>query len=248
MRALVEAELHKLRTTRLLWGFLGASIAISLLGTLLNISVFAKLLPGLPLGTNAGLLALLANGGTGTALALAFGIAGVAAEYRHGTITSTFLATPLRSRVVAAKVLVHGLVGLVLGLSAALGAAAATFGYLAIKGVPIEVATSEVAWFLLGAVVATGLSGAFGAGLGWVMKGPVVALVFALVVEPILEPLFARWLPGAGRFLPTNALGSVAGRPLDEALPRWGGAAVYLLYVIALAGAGAYLAKRRDVT
>lgn len=248
MRALLGGELHKLRSTRLLWGFLLGTLAIAMLGTLLNISVFGKLLPGVSLGSSTGLLVLLANGAAGTSLALVLGVAGVTTEYRHGTIAPTFLVTPRRERVVVAKVLVHALAGVVLGVVGVATAAAGAFGWLAFHRIPMAVAPAEIATFLFGVIVATALSGAFGAGLGWVLKGPVVALVLALVVEPVIEPLVGEWLPGVGRYLPTAVLGTVAGHPGPQALSRWAGAGVYLLYVLALTGGGAYLARRRDAS
>lgn len=93
MSRLVASELFKLRTMRFTWGLLAGAVGLAGLGTALNISVFVKLLPGLDLGSEAGLHSLLANGANASILMVVLGIVAVAGEYRHGTIAQTFLVT-----------------------------------------------------------------------------------------------------------------------------------------------------------
>src|SRR4029078_12444640 len=50
--------------------------------------------------------------------ALILGVLVITWEYRHGTISQTFLVTPVRDRVLAAKLLVGGLAGAALVLPA----------------------------------------------------------------------------------------------------------------------------------
>src|SRR6266498_5937792 len=54
----------------------------------------------------------------GALFAALLGAMSITGEIRHGTIRPTFLVTPLRGRVVAAKVLASGLVGILFGLLA----------------------------------------------------------------------------------------------------------------------------------
>ena len=95
---LVGAELLKLVTAyRTILGIVLAQTAIVLLGTIVTVYDVAND-PRCPrpratsLGSNVLLFATL------------FGVLIATTEYRHGTITLTFLATPVRERVIAAKI------------------------------------------------------------------------------------------------------------------------------------------------
>lgn len=248
MIRLISTELLKLRTMRFTWGLVIGAVALAAAGTVLNISVFDKLLPGLDLGSEAGLHSLLSNGANGTTLVVVLGIVAVAGEYRHGTIAQTFLVTPRRGTVIVAKAVATALVGVAVGVATALVSAAVTFVWLGIRGIPVQLSAPAVALFLLGGVAGTALSGAFGVGLGTVLRGQVAAIVTAVVVEPLLEPLLAQWLPAVGRYLPTSALGALIGRTGSNLLSVWGGGVAYVTYALVLVGAGILLTNRRSIT
>jgi ABC-2 type transport system permease protein len=102
MTRLVQAELLKLwttRTARVLLGLTAAGTA----GLVTLVLAFAGR-PGQPtLGDDALRQLVAAPNGPLTLAALVLGVLGMAGEFRHGTATSTFLVTPARGRVVAAK-------------------------------------------------------------------------------------------------------------------------------------------------
>lgn len=248
MTRLIATELFKLRTMRFTWGLVVGAVALAGVGTILNISVFEKLLPGLDLGSEAGLHSLLGNGANGTILVLVLGIVAVAGEYRHGTIAHTFLVTPRRANVIVAKAIAAATVGAAIGVLTALISAAVTLAWLAARGTPVQLSASSIVLFLAGGVAGTALAGAFGAGVGALLRGQIAAIVIAVVVQPLLEPLIAQWLPTIGRYLPTSALGALIGGSGSNLLGVWSGGLVYALYALVLVGAGILVTNRRPIT
>ena len=73
----------------------------------------------------------------------------VTAEFRHKTLTPTFLATPRRGRVLFAKLAVGVLIGVVLGVIGILGAVAASAAFLAGFGLETGI-TSADTWTMFG--------------------------------------------------------------------------------------------------
>jgi len=110
---LLAAEWLKLRTTRLLYGMIPATVALSfaaVAGAVLAADNAAEL------ESTDGIRRVLSVTGTGAILVLVVGILISAGEYRHGTAADTFLTTPRRHRVVAAKLAVGAGVGLAAGV------------------------------------------------------------------------------------------------------------------------------------
>ena len=179
---------------------------------------------------------------------LLVGILAVTTEYRHRTVTTTFLATPRRGAVVAAKLAVaaalagaYAVLGMVVGLVAALprltGAAA------------IEVADGHVATTVGGAVLGTTLFAVAGVGIGALVRNQTVAVAGALVwflpaeniVGSVVGWPIARWLPG-------QAAASATGAGGGTLLPMAAGAALFAGYTAVATVAGTRLAVSRDVT
>ncbi len=118
MTALVRAELKKILSTRLWWGLLIGALAFSAVQALAT-AAFSGVEAGAGQPSMPGLESAEAVRSvyamsmfTGTYMfAMVLGITGMTGEYRYQTITATFLATPRRGRVVAAKMAAHLLVG-----------------------------------------------------------------------------------------------------------------------------------------
>jgi ABC-2 type transport system permease protein len=251
MIRLVRAELTKLATTRLIYGMAAAMAAFAVLTVVGNVIIAGE--QGDPLSAYslpvlvAGPVTLLSGA------ALLLGILGMAGEFRHQTVTQTFLVTPDRGRVVAAKLVAYPLAGIALTLTILAFTAAVAAGWLAATGITpslvgaVGVALGQV---LLGAVLAAGLCGLVGVGLAALVRNQVAALVgvavWALVVEGLLMSLlnapssWAKWLPSAAAGALTN--------PGGGHLSRLAGALLLAGYALALAVAGTRLVVRRDIT
>ena len=116
MKNLIHAELLKLRTTRMIYGLALAALALVGISAISAISAAGNSRGGPALNTAAGIRNVMAAGSAGSTLVLVIGILIMAGEFRHNTATSTFLISPHRGRVVAAKLAASALVGGALAL------------------------------------------------------------------------------------------------------------------------------------
>ena len=202
MTALLHAEWLKLTTTRLLWGLVPGAVLLSVAAV--TGAVLSADGAGVDLETSAGVNRALHVTGTGSILVLALGIIISAGEYRTQTATDTFLTTPRRSTVTAAKVIVGTITGLALGTISTATAFAASHITYGIEGATFPMDNNEVWPTLAGAVVYAGLFGLLGVAIGGLVRNQVIAIIGAfawiLVIENIvisLSATVAQWLPGA---------------------------------------------------
>jgi ABC-2 type transport system permease protein len=249
MIRLIRAELTKLATTRLIYGLAAAMAAFAVL----IVAATAAGVDGAPPLSAYSLPVLVAAPVTllsGAALLL--GILGMAGEFRHQTVTQTFLVTPDRGRVVAAKLVAYPLAGITLTLSILAFTAAVAAGWLAATGItpslpePVAYALGHV---LLGAVLAAGLCGLVGVGVAALVRNQVAALVgvavWVLLVEGLLMSLLN--VPSLGKWLPSAAAAALT-NPGGGQLSRLAGSLLLAGYALALAAAGTRLVVRRDIT
>jgi len=193
---------------------------------------------------------------------LLFGALASTTEFRHQTLTPTFLATPRRGLVLGGKLgagLIWGAVFGVVGLLASLGLGALV---LTIVGVDPALAASDT-WALAGrALLAMTLWAVIGVALGVLMPNQVAVIVTVLAFTQFLEPLVRlasaawEWTASVGRFLPGAATDAVVGSSIYsllsastvDALEWWQGALVLAGYAVVFLGIGSLTTWRRDVT
>ncbi len=247
MTHLIHAELAKLRTTRTTPVLLAAMAAYAIITVIFNVTV-AGTQGNPPLDADS-LRHLVASPSRVVAgAALLVGILAMAGEFRHQTITQTFLVTPDRGRVVAAKLAAGALVGLVFGVASTVVVLAVGLPWLAAEGVPIQL-TGAVGQKAAGVLAAAALSGLLGVAVAALVRNQVAAVVGALLwfllVEGILPavlraPTLPMWLPGGA----TAALTDPGGQHLS----MWAGGLLVAGYGLVLAAIGSRLTLRRDIT
>lgn len=259
MTRAVHAELVKLLTTRLWWGLLlgvVALVALNVVPTALFAGqTQAEGIPAVPpLDEVAGVTAVYGAGyQAGYLLAMVLGVIVGAADFRHRTATATYLATPSRSVVIAAKAVVAAAAGLLYGVVAQVATVAVAAPVVLARGGELRLGEPEVLRSLVLGVAGVALWGVLGAALGVLLRNQVAAILvgvgYIFLGDLLVSGLFALAdLDGAARFTPVNASSAlVEGFTGFQLLPWWGGALVLLAYGAVLAAAGWVVGRRRDV-
>lgn len=256
---LLKAEILKVRSTRTALGLLIAALLIAVLPTILAVLLIPK---EELVQTEGGLIAVLGIMPAASlvpVLCLVFGILSMTNEYRHGTISYTYLTTPRRGHVIVVKLLVCAVIGaavmLVTGLLAVL---TATIG-AELRGIDLGLteASDYSDWELLRDVslvlVTTGLATSFGVALGALIRHQVITVAGTLIWALAVENIIAGLKPSVGEWLPFTVLLQVVVNTGEvEALgPSLSSVQAFFVSVayIALASVAAvFITMRRDVT
>jgi ABC-2 type transport system permease protein len=244
MTDLVAAEWLKLRTTNLLLGLIPAVVAIAsaaVAGAVLSADSVAEL------ESAEGVQRVLAVTGTGAILVIVAGVLISAGEYRHGTAADTFLTTPRRHQVLAAKLAVGGCVGLGAGALSALACVAIATIFYGADGATFPFGDIDVWLTLAGTLVYAALFAVLGVAIGSLVRNQVLAVGGVLAWFAVVEHTVVNLAPGIGRWLPAAAGQAIVRTPLDGLLSPAAGAAVMLAYAAAITLSAIGVAGRRDV-
>ena len=183
-------------------------------------------------------------------------------EFRHQTLTPTFLATPRRGVVLGAKTVTLILIGAGLGLVALAASVGIGGGVLSAFGVDALLHGSET-WLLVArTLLAMGLWAAIGVGLGVLVPNQVASIVIVLAFTQFIEPLlrlsasFLEVTARIGNFLPGAASDALVGAsiftvasPAGAApLHWWQGGLVLLGYALVATIIGYFVSWKKDVT
>jgi ABC-2 type transport system permease protein len=195
---------------------------------------------------------LLAVAGGAAPLMAVLGAIGLTGEFRHRTATATFLTTPHRGRVVAAKLITYAAAGLgyaIIGVAVTL---AISLPWLANRGIQWNLSAGAIAATVAGGLAAMATFGLLGAGLGALLREQVATvvgvLIYLFIVEKIVTGVHA--LARGTIYLPGPDQEAVVGSTLTNQplLAPWQGGLVLAGYGLAAAAAGTRTAMRRDVT
>jgi hypothetical protein len=262
----LASEWRKVMTTKMLWGLILVALAFSCVNVVTLALVAGGTIPGVP-GTDGEsmlldpdyMTTLLAQVGTAATFVLILGVIAMTGEYRHMTITSTFLSTPRRGRVLGIKMGLYGILGAiiaVISMAAVLVVATATLVVMSLDHAPIT--ASAVGSVLAGAVIGFTLYAVLGVSLGALIKNQVAAIITALVWVLLVEAILGLLLPSLAKWLPGGALNSAmavavradptGGLTQADRLPPWGGALVLLGYAVIFAAIASRTTMRRDIT
>lgn len=249
MKRLIRTELLKQRTLR---PTLVGVIAAPAVAALVTVAIYqaAGRNGNDPLGRDSLVQAVGAPASIVTVIALMLGVLAMTGEYRHQTITTTFLNTPRRRDVVLAKLGAQLLVGALIGALTVLASVAVAVPWLRSEHAPVEV-DGRLLGVTLAVIVTTALYGALGVSLGALLRNQTAALAVVLtwllaiegvIVEVFNNEEFVRWLPIATASDIVDA-GTTAG-----SLPAPVAAVVFSAYVVGFALAATCFTIQRDVT
>jgi ABC-2 type transport system permease protein len=247
MSDLIAAELLKLRTTRTFWWVSLLAVGLPVLFTIITLATSTT-------RTDSDARSVLSNIGIAGLFMMILGVVGAAGEYRHGTITSTFLVAPDRRRVLLAKAVAHGICGLCVGVAGAAIVLAISVPWLSGQGHALSslgLDAGDVVAIAAGSLAYVAISAVLGVGVGALLTNQVAAVVTVIVILFIVDPVVAALAHSYGTFSLQGVGMALSGNSSDNAgydlLPVGIAALVYLGYAVAVLAATAAVATRRDV-
>jgi len=263
MNRLLASEWRKVMTTKMMWVLAAVGLVYSGVNAITLTLLATGIIPGVPgdLGTMLMdpdyIATLLGQSASAATFVLVLGIIAMTSEYRHMTITSTFLATPRRGRVLTSKMVLYGLLGAAI---AVVTVAAVTVTVIVtvsfFEHAPIT--AGAVGSVFIGALIGFTLYAILGVSLGALIRSQIAAIVIALVWIMLIEtlvglafPVIAKWMPG-GALNAAMAISvrsdATGGMAKADVLPPWGGALVLAAYAVVFAVIAARTTLRRDIT
>jgi ABC-2 type transport system permease protein len=259
MIGLIKSELRKWSTTRMWFGLtLGGILAVAV------ITLISALTSGSNNGSNGPATPTLSDPaqvrtvygtafGIGSLFTLILGVIAICGEFRHQTITPTFLASPRRNRVVQAKVVSIVAVSALSGI--AMIAAGLVVGAIVIsaKGFGTRLGSGDIQQTLALMVLGLVVWSILGLGVGTLLKNQIAAILVVVGFTFIAEPLLQAGLNALGwfsvsKFLPGQASMAMVRTTGEHLQSWWGGTLTLLVYGAVAAAIGMFYTLRRDVS
>lgn len=248
---LLTAELRKVTTLKFWWLLALPPIVVGIFASAIS-SAISESVSDLDIEGGFAIFGLYAALGVAMVFAAVFAAVNGGTEFRHDTITTSFLTSRGRDRVILTKILVTALFALGYGLAVEIGSivclllfSPTTFTLNAhVIGVVVAGLFAVVAWAVIGI------------GLGLLFGSPTWSAIIVVAWFPMGETMLVSILAGLG--IPNGSLLTPAASSLatvtvgetDDApfLMSWPWAPVVLaLWAIGLAAAGWWRTRQRDI-
>lgn len=267
----LRSEIRKVFTTRLWWGLLiGVLVVDAALAALFGLLVGADF-GGDPQASpfanpNVSTLQLVYSAGFAYYISplfpLVLGIMLITTEFRHQTVTATYLATPRRWVVILSKVIAAAVVGAVYAIVHDVASVVGGALTLVPRGQPTYLGEPEI-WQTLGISIITFICWVLlGFALGLLVRNQVAAIMVAVgvafVAQIALNIVFSvvgwesvpRWLPGnlSVNMLVTDDPTGGTQDPGQDVFSWWVSGLILVGYAAVLTAIGAVLDARRDIS
>lgn len=255
---LLKSEWRKLVYVRANWGLLIAATAISVLSVVVVPFVLESQgeMFGTSLQSSDGVDSVYANGISGYVFAIILGIMLMAGEFRHGTAVATFLTAPRRTTVVASKMLIGAVAGVLVMLISTIVSLFA--GWVTLQQFENVAAPSDSLFVntILAATLGGAVLGLIGVAIGTFVRNQMLAIIGSLVYLFIIDPLLLTLWPDAGKWLPSGLITAMMALDLDmpelginttNYLPPFAAAGVLIAFGAVFATAAIATSLRRDI-
>jgi ABC-2 type transport system permease protein len=262
----IRSELLKMRSTPGPWVAFGLALPLTVLA-LVGIFATAGGFPGHTFFYADTLELKRELLGAGYGLSLEFlapiiGVICITSEYRHKTMTTTLVISPVRQTVLLAKVVVTVVWSLMIAILSVVVVAAVGLPWnSALGGTPSSV-IDQAGAVIPGFIGAAVLLGLFGLGFGTLVKNQVAGVLFTIggtfILEPLLVALASAIFHWDLNWLPSSAAAALAGDvargfgsnrdPTTHLLSWWLGGLAMLGWGVGPLAIGYFTTFRRDVT
>lgn len=271
--AAIRSEFAKIFTVRMWWVLLLVLVGYVAFTAGLLAAVFGGLgeqmaasggnVPQIPEAALPPIIYSIASS-VGYVFPVLFGTLATTSEFRHQTLTPTFLAQPNRGNVLGAKLVALAVIGAIYGVAALVASVGLGASILTATGHEAALGDTDTWAMIARVILAMTMWAIIGVGLGALIPSQVAAIVIVLAFTQFIEPIlrlvasFWEWTAGIGRFLPGAASDALVGSSIftslgaataeTQSLEWWQGGLVLLAIAVLTSVIGYATSWRKDVT
>jgi hypothetical protein len=251
MTTALRAEVRKLTTTQVWVWMIVLAVGLTLLVTCLTAAFTDPDVEGEPLEA-----ALNAATSFGYVIAGVLGVIGMTGEYRHLTVTPTFLSVPRRGTVIGSKIILYLGTGLLIGVLCMGAAIAVGVPWMSARGIDVDLGAESTMRIIIGGIITVAIFGIIGVGVGALIRNQVAAVVGLIIYLFLIEPILST-IPKVQEAYPYLPGGAASGliatddpnvQSAVELLDPWLAGLLLLAYGVVFAIVGARFTVNRDVT